>query len=94
MLAFNHLVMKYFLLKRLKQHHTDIWQRMGNPTIFSIRESHWTLIGVNGDFSLCAQLGVDDSSRGTRRQIYRYRVLSALEILVLVGVFVALYVEH
>ena len=94
MLTFNHLVMKYFLLRRLREQHADIWQQMGRPTIFSINESHWTLVGFTGDFALCAELGVDDSGRITRRQVYRYRIFSALEALVFVAVFVSLYAER
>ena len=94
MLLFNHLVMKYFLLRRLKEQHSDVWQRMGRPTVLSTKESHWTLVGVREEFSLCAQLGIDAVSRITRYQFYRYRVFSALEAVLLIGVFIALYVDH
>lgn len=92
-LLFNHTVLKHFLLKRLCTHHPEVWQKMGEPGIFSFRESHWTLVGIAGDFPLCAELESDAAGRKTRSQIYRYRLASAIEVIVVLAAFLTLYAE-
>jgi len=89
-MVFNHTVMQHFLLKRLRDHHAEIWQRMGRPTVFGGSESHWTLAGYFGDFAICRELGTDETSRVTRYKIYRYRVLFAVEAVLLATAMVAI----
>lgn len=90
-LVFNHLVVKYFLLRRLRIHHVRVWQRLGCPGVFRGRDPHWTLAGCFQDFSLCAELGSDEPVRVTRLQVYGYRVLSVVEAALLIGGLVAIY---
>ena len=92
--VFNHTVMQYFLLKRFREHHPELWKRMGCPAIFGGREAHWTLAGYFGDFALCAQLGTDETSRVTRKRIYLYRALFAIEAVLVLTAIVALYLER
>ena len=88
---FNHLVLKHFLLRRLREQHLDIWRQMGGPTVFSMKESHWTLIGFISEFNLCESLGNDETSQETRAQVYRYRVFSAIEVIAVVAMMVAIF---
>ncbi len=91
-LVFNHTVMQYFLLKRFRDHHAEIWEQMGRPKVFGGKEAHWTLAGYFGDFAICAQLGNDDTSRVTRYRIYLYRVFFATESVLILTAIVALYI--
>ena len=90
---FNHLVLKRFLLRRLREHHADVWNQMGSPTTLGMYESHWMLVGITRDFDLYASLGADEASRTTRAQIYRYRISSAVEAVAVVAMLAAIYAD-
>ena len=90
---FRDLVLKHFLLRRLREHHADVWKQMGSPRTLGMYESHWMLAGIKGDFGLCEILGAEEASRTTRAQIYRYRIFSAVEAVVVVAMMAAIYAD-
>ena len=90
---FRDLLLKHFLLRRLREHHADVWKQMGSPRTIGIYESHWMLAGITRDFDLCASLGADEASRTTRAQIYRYRIFSAVEAAAVLAMMAAIYAD-
>ena len=76
---FDHLVIKHFVLKRIKDKHHAIWEQMGCPTVLSLKESQWALIGLRGEVDPRSELGDDETSHATRRWLAKYRLLFFFE---------------
>ena len=88
----NHLIFKRIVLNRLKKYHPSIWHEMGSPTIFSAKESLWSLIGFTGDIDVMKKLEEENSSLRTISLLKRYRLSTYIEILLMVAVVVFYYV--
>ena len=88
-----HILLKHVLLKRIREMHPNIWNRMGRPKVLSFKESHWALIGITADFPICKSLGTGEIEQITRSQIYRYRVFSGIEMVLLASMITAIIIS-
>lgn len=89
LLSINHLVFKYFVLKRLKEFHFSIFEILGQPTIFSMKESMWSLIGHTGDIDVKQYLESESNSEITLKLLNKYRISTYIEwSLIIVGTLV------
>jgi len=79
LLSINHLVVKYFVLKRLKEHHFNIFEILGSPTILSVKESMWSLIGHTGDIDVKEYLEKENDSEVTLRLLEKYKLSTYVE---------------
>ena len=94
LLVFDQLIAKHFVLRRLRNHHARLWERMGCPSVFDVlKESHWTLVGFSGDFPLLAEIEDAGAGKTTRRMVLGYRALFGIEGAMAVMLIVLIYME-
>ncbi|WP_144395623.1 hypothetical protein [Pleionea sediminis] len=79
----NHLLFKYVVLNKLKKQHHKVWVEIGEPTIFSSKESLWSLVGLTGDHNVGQLLKREDNSEKSLVLLNRYKWSTCLEFALL-----------
>ncbi len=88
----NHIIFKYFVLKRIHDFHNNIWIQLGSPTVFSLKESMWVLIGMPNEINIREMVRNDISGEQTISMLNRYRISTVIEFIVIFcGIIILLW---
>ena len=69
----NHLVFKSFVLREIKKNHFNLWEKLGRPKAFSMKESMWSLIGLSGQIDIPKYLEKEQGSESILILLERYK---------------------
>jgi len=87
----DQLVFKFFVLRELRLKHSKIWIEMDSPTVFSSKESMWSLIGLSSSFDVLSNVRKDNASEQTINLLLRYKYFAYFDMaLIFIVIIVAL----
>ena len=77
----------------LKDKHENIWLKMGSPSIFSFKESLWSLLGLPNEVNVKQLLINENAEEKSISLLNWYRYSSYLEMFILLLFLIVIYVQ-